>query len=653
MAEEKTDFIWDILKTYDLGNLILAFCLSMLVGLLLGALVYILLTWLSRRRASAQITRRSRASFPRSPPHNRFGFFRHSGDPFGFYREQAAESPGHKPLFRATPFHSPLLIGQVPYQVENSDHAPIVSPSADAPAPRVPPVRLSSFRTERDLPRGPRSVQTPPPPYESVLLAFEEACTVPQVEAEKPKVDGINMEPNGVQEIASSVTDESPSGQTPRMSRQQVLTLISVASVNFSSMICYSILGPFFPYEAKKKGASQTVIGLIFGCYALCNLIGSLIFGKYIVQIGPKFMMISGLFVSSGCTILFGLLDRVPGTTEFIVLCFVIRSIDAAGFAAAMTSSFAISAKVFPNNIATVLGSLEIFTGLGLILGPPFGGLLYQSFGYEIPFIILGCFLFLMVPFNMYILPNFDATPTNESFLRLFTRPKIILICFVIFTISSGLGFLDATLSIFATEKFGLVPGYVGLLLLGVSLPYCLSSPLLGIVSDKFPSVRKWLLVLGGLGTAAGFCFLGPAPILHIQSKLWLLICMLTIIGFSLGMTGIPTFPEILNCAYENGFEEGLSTLGLVSGLFGAVWSIGMFFGPTFGGFVTQTLNFEWAAAIEGAIGFLASFLLGAYFLIEGLQTNRSSRVIGGETPEERAPLLGQSSPNSPEMQHQ
>lgn len=31
-----------------------------------------------------------------------------------------------------------------------------------------------------------------------------------------------------------------------------------------------------------KKGANQTVIGLIFGCYAVSNLIGSLILGRYV-----------------------------------------------------------------------------------------------------------------------------------------------------------------------------------------------------------------------------------------------------------------------------------------------------------------------------------------------------------------------------------
>lgn len=432
---------------------------------------------------------------------------------------------------------------------------------------------------------------------------------------------------------------DPPPPPPPRMTRQQTLTLISMASVNFSSMICYSILGPFFPNEAVKKGASQTVIGLIFGCYAVCNLIGSLIMGKYIVQIGAKFMLVMGLFVSSGCTIMFGLLDRVPAGPPFIILCFIVRSIDALGFAGAMTSSFALTAKIFPNNVATVLGSLEIFTGLGLILGPPVGGWFYQSFGYEVPFMLLGCFLLIMVPFNIYILPNIESDPSKDSFFRLLSKVKIVLICYVIFTLSSGLGFLDATLSLFAMERFGLTSGYVGLIMLGLSLPYCLASPLMGYITDKYPSIRPWFMVIGGTATAIAFCMLGPVPFLHIPSHLWLLILMLGVIGFSLGMTAIPTFPEIITCAYEQGFEEGLSTLGMVSGLFGAFWSIGMFYGPTVGGLITQHLSFEWAAAIQGGLALLGAFLLAVYYLCNPPQQQQSVREDGQRT-DESTPLL-------------
>lgn len=434
--------------------------------------------------------------------------------------------------------------------------------------------------------------------------------------------------------VASVESSEPP----PRMTKQQFLTLLSMASVNFSSMICYSILGPFFPNEAVKKGASQTIVGLIFGCYAVSNLIGSLILGKYIVQIGAKFMLVTGLFVSSFCTILFGLLDRVPAGPAFITLCFVVRSIDAVGFAAAMTSTFAMTAKIFPNNVATVLGSLEMFTGLGLILGPPVGGWFYQSFGYEVPFMLLGCFLLIMVPLNIYVLPTIEADPSQDSFFRLLTHVKIVLICYVIFTLSAGLGFLDATLSLFAMEEFDLSSGYVGLIMLGLSLPYCLASPLLGYFTDKYPATRSWFMVIGGVATATGFCLLGPLPFLHIPSQLWLLILMLGVIGFSLGMTAIPTFPEIIAHAYDHGFDEGLSTLGMVSGLFAAVWSLGMFYGPVVGGLITQYLCFEWAAAIQGALAFLAAFLLAVHYICEPPKQQRITD--DSQHTDESTPLL-------------
>ncbi|KAJ7341945.1 hypothetical protein JRQ81_008003, partial [Phrynocephalus forsythii] len=360
-----------------------------------------------------------------------------------------------------------------------------------------------------------------------------------------------------------------------RLSKEQIYTLVATASINFSSMLCYSILGPFFPKEAEKKGASSTIVGLIFGCFALFNFLTALIMGKYFVQIGAKFMFVSGMFVSGCATILFGMLDKAPDGPIFIGLCFLMRAVDAIGFSAAITASFSILAKAFPNNIATVLGSLEIFTGLGLVLGPPIGGFLYQSFGYEVPFLVLGCVVLFLVPLNMYLLPKYDSTPSKDSFLKLISLPKVVLLCLTIISLSGCLGFLDPTMSLFILEKFKLSAGYVGLVFLGLALSYSLSSPLLGFLSDKMPHMRKWLLIFGGLLTSLCYFLLGPAPVLHIESKLWLFVLMLVLTGFSLAMSSIPLFPEILSYAYENGFEEGLSLLGLVSGLFNAMWSVG------------------------------------------------------------------------------
>ncbi|XP_042546351.1 MFS-type transporter SLC18B1 [Dipodomys spectabilis] len=433
-------------------------------------------------------------------------------------------------------------------------------------------------------------------------------------------------------------TEESESPR--RLSREQIFVLISAASMNLGSMMAYSILGPFFPKEAEKKGASNTMIGMIFGSYALFDLLASLIFGKYLVCIGAKFMFIAGIFVSGAVTVLFGVLDQLPDGPIFIAMCFLVRIVDAISFSAAITASNAILAKAFPNNLATVLGSLEVFSGLGFILGPPLGGFLYQSFGYSIPFTFLGCIVLLMIPLNICIVPNYESDPSEHSFWKLVTIPKVGLVAFVIISCSSCLGFLDPILSLFVLEKFHLPAGYVGLVFLGLALAYAISSPLLGILSDKMPNQRKWLLVFGNLITAGCYILLGPVPIFHIKSQLWLLVLVLVIIGISAGMSIIPTFPEILSCAYENGFEEGLSTLGLVSGLFGAMWSVGAFMGPMLGGFLYEKIGFEWAAAIQGLWSLISGLVMGLFYLLEYFRKKRSKSQDTDSMEDEQTDLL-------------
>ncbi|NXH79807.1 S18B1 protein, partial [Edolisoma coerulescens] len=437
---------------------------------------------------------------------------------------------------------------------------------------------------------------------------------------------------------ASEAVDE----ESRRLTRDQRFTIVATASLNFTSMICYSIMGPFFPSEAEKKGASNTIVGLIFGCFSLFNFLTSLILGNCLSQIGAKFMFVAGMFVSGCVTILFGMLDKMPSGPMFIGFCFLVRAMDAIGFAAAITASFSILAKAFPTDIATVLGSLEIFTGLGLVLGPPLGGFLYQSFGYEVPFITLGCIVLALVPVNMCILPKYDSTPRKESFWKLILLPKVLILCLTIFSLSTCLGFLDPTMSLFVRKKFKLPAGYVGLLFLGLALSYSLSSPLLGLVSDKLPYIRKWLLISGDLMTAVCLFMLGPAPVLHIESQLWMFVLVLVLIGFFLGMSAIPVFPEILQCAYENGFE-GLSLLGLVSGLFNAMWSLGAFVGPILGGFLNEELGFEWAAAIQGGWPLLSGLATGIFYIIEATRKSSSSSL---QNPpdfdnEERTRLMG------------
>lgn len=55
------------------------------------------------------------------------------------------------------------------------------------------------------------------------------------------------------------------------------------------------------------------------------------------------------------CLFSFSVLDQVPAGPVFVAMCFLVRIADAVSFAAAITASFSILTKTFPNNVATAL----------------------------------------------------------------------------------------------------------------------------------------------------------------------------------------------------------------------------------------------------------------------------------------------------------
>ncbi|CAG7818533.1 unnamed protein product, partial [Allacma fusca] len=149
------------------------------------------------------------------------------------------------------------------------------------------------------------------------------------------------------------------------------------------------------------------------------------------------------------CNILFGLLDRVDDMMIFITYCFLVRIFEALGAAMISTSCYTFVAQIFPDNIGSVLGILEIFVGLGLSVGPAIGGLLYDWGGYGLPFYSLGVVMLITIPMNMYLLPSSDFenySPPAVGTWKLIKLPPVIVVCAVIVVVSNTWGFLDPTL---------------------------------------------------------------------------------------------------------------------------------------------------------------------------------------------------------------
>ena len=60
--------------------------------------------------------------------------------------------------------------------------------------------------------------------------------------------------------------------------------------------------------------------------------------------------------------------------------------------------SFAYIPLMYPNQIEEKVGIMEACTGIGYIVGPVVGGLLYSLGGYKAPFLFFSLFLLLGIP---------------------------------------------------------------------------------------------------------------------------------------------------------------------------------------------------------------------------------------------------------------
>ncbi|XP_043118225.1 myc target protein 1 homolog [Puntigrus tetrazona] len=190
MASNETTAIWEILKPIDFEELILAFCLSILIGLLIGILIFLVLTWMSRRRASVRITRRqTRSSEPKGPRNQRCHlrhYKSHGFDKSGEYSGRAIlnlhrqtsvdpnELLGRSPSFQNSTFRPPPKKTKKTGDETEVDNQAALLPNIADPFSAEP---AESFWLGKGSLRGFLPRQTPPPAYDSVIHIFQETCT--------------------------------------------------------------------------------------------------------------------------------------------------------------------------------------------------------------------------------------------------------------------------------------------------------------------------------------------------------------------------------------------------------------------------------------------------------------------------------------------
>jgi len=424
------------------------------------------------------------------------------------------------------------------------------------------------------------------------------------------------------------------------LSRRQTLILFCLALTELTSQMCLSIMAPFFPSEASDKGVSSTLSGWIFAVFSLVQFAVSPLYGRLIPRYGSRLLIVTGQFLGGSCIILFGFLDRI-GTADnnatFIAYCFVIRIVLAIGCTACTTSGFAITAIIFPNHIATIFGLLETATGLGMMVGPALGGVLYQFGGFALPFVVLGALMILTVPLHILWLPSTDEVHVGVrsiSAFHILRIPTIIVVCFAVIIAALVWSILDPTLAphIQSSEE-DISSSLLGLLFLLLSAFYAAFSPVWGWLADRLDNCSL-MLVGGFLLSGIGLLLLGPSPwfsfIGYTESDepLWLNTISLVILGISISLSLVPTFDKILDAVEKAGIEESFAMYSIVAGVWSSCYALGDFIGPALGGWlVDQPGGFVWCVTYIAVACFAMAGVVVLLWLFESRQCQVSFNV--------------------------
>jgi DHA1 family multidrug resistance protein-like MFS transporter len=277
------------------------------------------------------------------------------------------------------------------------------------------------------------------------------------------------------------------------------LTLI-VVSLGFGMVI------PIFPFLISDLGGGGAELGLLVAVAALTELLFGPMWGGVSDRIGRKPVLALGMFGFAASLALFGI------ATELWML-YLFRALSGILTSAASSSAMAYIGDSIPQQErGGGMGILGAAGGLGLILGPGFGGGL-ATLSLSTPFFVAAGIALATVPLVLLLLPESlpaagppearrERRPGFRRSMQSAFRSPIGILLFLAFLASFGLANFEAVFGLYALEKFQLGPGEVGVLLTVVGLVSTLGKIFTGALTVRWgdSAVIKGSLFAGSIG---------------------------------------------------------------------------------------------------------------------------------------------------------
>ena len=355
------------------------------------------------------------------------------------------------------------------------------------------------------------------------------------------------------------------------------LTIIFL--IVFVDLLGFSLILPLLPYYAATFGADAFVTGLLVASYAVAQLIGAPLLGRWSDRLGRRPVLLISIF---GTFIGFLLL----GFAGALWMLFLSRVIDGLTGGNLSVAQAYIADVTDEKNRAKGLGMIGAAFGLGFIIGPAVGGAL-SAFGYAVPAFaaaalslinLLAVFVFLPESLTAKRRAAIAAQKrlpfTLRALIVALNRPRVGPLLHTRFFFGLAFALFQSVFALYAQYRLGLTAQTTGYVLAYVGL---LSVLVQGVAIGKLTARFAESRLIFAASVVMGVSLLAWA----FAPNLIALLVILAPMAFAGG-----TLNTVLSSALTKAVtrEEIGGTLGLAS----SVESVTRVIAPTLGGFLIE-----------------------------------------------------------------
>jgi MFS family permease len=236
---------------------------------------------------------------------------------------------------------------------------------------------------------------------------------------------------------------------------------------------------------------------------------------------------------------------------------------------------------------------------VGILVGPSFGGVLYELGGYSLPFFVATGFALLdgLARFILLRDAPHSAAP-RSSFAPLLRERQIIVIAGVVILGAGIPALLEPTLPLHLQNQLGASPVLIGVLFGAPTLAIGISAPLSGALSDRIG--RSLTIAIGLVATACA------VPLLALPHSLLGEAGALFLLGVTAGFATAPTLPMLADVTDR----LGGGMYGSAFAVYNTAYSVGLMIGPVAGGLLAGAFGFAMALLVAGGVVLLYAPLM-------------------------------------------